>query len=232
MYEAGRGAFAAGALPVTAIRSVRAAEGKFVQISNAALQDSRLSLSARGLIAFVLSLPPDKTFSAAWLETQVPDGRREIRSALRELQAAGYHRRTRSSKGGTWIWDQVISDAPVFTGGGTEGEVSPSGAAPYGRNRPHAATCENAEPAQVSASDRIASDANRPDKELNTNPKRRRSKNAVALRLPQVRNSKTASSRLHGRQAADDAQHFSRNDAESTTAGTGARARRSDAPAA
>jgi hypothetical protein len=101
---------------VTAIRSVRAAEGKFVQISNAALQDSRLSLSARGLIAFVLSLPPDQTFSAAWLETQVPDGRREIRSALRELQAAGYHRRTRSSRGGTWIWDQVISDAPVFTG--------------------------------------------------------------------------------------------------------------------
>jgi hypothetical protein len=217
---------------VTAIRSVRAADGKFVQISNAALQDNRLSLSARGLIAFVLSLPPDKTFSAAWLETQVPDGRREIRSALRELQAAGYHRRTRSSKGGTWIWDQVISDAPVFTREDVEGEVPPSGAGPYDRNRPHAATCENTEPVEVAASDRIASDVNRPDKELNTNPKRRRSKNAVALRLPRVRNSKTTSSRLNDQLVADDAQHFSRHDSERTTDGTGARARRADTSAA
>lgn len=217
---------------MTAIRSVRAAEGKFVQISNAALQDSRLSLSARGLIAFVLSLPPDKTFSATWLETQVPDGRREIRSALRELQAAGYHQRTRSSKGGTWIWDQVISDAPVFAGGDAAGEVPLSGAGPYDRNRPHAATCENTEPVQVAASGRIASDANRPDKELNTNPKRRRSKNAVALRLPQVRNSKTASSRLNDRQVANDDQHFPPHDSESTSTGTGTRARRTDIPAA
>jgi hypothetical protein len=54
---------------VTAIRTARAAEGKFVQISNAALQDRRLTASARGILAFVLSLPPDQHLTAEWLET-------------------------------------------------------------------------------------------------------------------------------------------------------------------
>jgi hypothetical protein len=53
-----------------------------------------------------------------------------------------------------------------------------------------------------------------------------------ALRLPQVANSKPASSRLNDQQVADDAPHFSANDAESTTTGTGARARRTDTSAA
>lgn len=52
-----------------------------------------------------------------------------------------------------------------------------------------------------------------------------------ALRLPQVANSKTGSSRLN-EPGADQAQHFPSNDSESTTTGTGARARRTDNPAA
>ena len=99
---------------MTAIRSVRAAEGKFVQISNAALQDERLSWRARGILAFVLSLPPDHTLTAKWLETQAPDGREAVRGALRELAECGYYRRDRR-KGprGIWVWDQVLSDAPI-----------------------------------------------------------------------------------------------------------------------
>lgn len=53
-----------------------------------------------------------------------------------------------------------------------------------------------------------------------------------ALRLPQVANSKTTSSRLNDQQVTDDAQHFPRHDSERTTDGTGARARRADTPAA
>jgi hypothetical protein len=99
---------------VTAIRSVRAAEGKFVQIANDAAQDRRLSLRARGVLLFVLSLPPDKPFTAQWLETQVPEGREAIRSALRELMECGYMRRTRKQDArGHWNWEQVISDAPL-----------------------------------------------------------------------------------------------------------------------
>jgi hypothetical protein len=99
---------------VTAIRSVRAAEGKFVQIANAAAQDRRLSLRARGVLVFVLSLPPDKQFTAQWLETQVPEGREAIRTALHELMECGYMRRTRKQDArGHWNWEQVISDAPL-----------------------------------------------------------------------------------------------------------------------
>ena len=99
---------------MTAIRSVRAAEGKFVQISNAALQDERLSWSARGILAFVLSLPPDQHLTAAWLEKQAPNGREAVRSALRELERFGYFLRTRRPGiSGHWEWEQVISDAPI-----------------------------------------------------------------------------------------------------------------------
>ena len=99
---------------MTAIRSVRASEGKFVQISNAALQDKRLSWSARGILAFVLSMPPDQRFTAQWLEDQSPSGREMVRSALRELKACGYFRSTKRSLGrGHWEWDQVISDALI-----------------------------------------------------------------------------------------------------------------------
>jgi hypothetical protein len=106
---------------VTAIRTARAAEGKFVQISNAAAQDPRLSLQARGVILFVLSLPPDREFTAKWLESQVPNGRESIRSALAELRACGYMRRTRrQDEHGHWHWEQVISDALIADDGAGE----------------------------------------------------------------------------------------------------------------
>jgi hypothetical protein len=116
---------------VTAIRSVRAAEGKFVQISNAALQDERLSWRARGVLAFVLSLPPDHVLTAKWLESQAPDGREAVRGALRELGQCGYYRRDRR-KGprGIWVWDQVLSDEAIVTSG--EDGASPLVTTTYG----------------------------------------------------------------------------------------------------
>lgn len=139
---------------MTAIRSVRAAEGKFVQLANAAGQDPRLSLTARGIIYFILSLPPDQHLTAEWLETRVPDSRRSVRAALRELEACGYYRKSRRSGGkGTWIWEQVISDAPIET---ASEQADSEGAFP-----------------QVVSSDRFTSDENtsdenRPDKNINT----------------------------------------------------------------
>jgi hypothetical protein len=107
---------------VTAIRTARAADGKFVQISNAALQDRRLSFAARGILAYVLSLPPDHHLTAEWLEGQSPTSRRDVRAALKELAALGYYRKTKKSGGkNTWIWEQVISDSPIA------GEVEQTG---------------------------------------------------------------------------------------------------------
>jgi hypothetical protein len=98
---------------VTAIRTARTADGKFVQIANAALQDRRLSFAARGILAYVLSLPPDHHLTAEWLEGQSPTSRRDVRAALKELAALGYYRKTKKSGGkNTWVWEQVISDSP------------------------------------------------------------------------------------------------------------------------
>lgn len=79
--------------------SIRSADGKVVQVMTSAAQDNRLSLSARGLLLFLLSYPPDRTFDSEWLETQAPDGRTEVPAALRELEALGY------------LHDGVISDS-------------------------------------------------------------------------------------------------------------------------
>ena len=112
---------------MTAIRSVRPAQGRFVQISNAAAQDRRLSLRARGILLFILSLPPDHHFTSEWLGTQVLEGRDAIRSALRELETCGYYRRTRRSNGrGQWTWEQVISDSPLTEPAGPGDEIRKS----------------------------------------------------------------------------------------------------------
>lgn len=100
---------------MAAIRSASAAEGKFVQVSNDFIRNEELSVLARFIVCYVLSLPPDHHFTAEWLETKLPGyGTRSIRAALNELKACGYMKVTRKSLGrGRWEWDQVISDGPI-----------------------------------------------------------------------------------------------------------------------
>lgn len=108
---------------MTAIRGARAAEGRFVQLRNAAGQDERLSLEARGIIFLVLSLPPDMSFTRAWLIERVAgrNGRRSVDNALAELERYGYYarpekgqrgRKAQSAGPGQWRWEQVITDDP------------------------------------------------------------------------------------------------------------------------
>jgi hypothetical protein len=65
----------------------------------AVLQDARLSLAARGLLALVISLP-DRETTTEWLAERVPGGEEAIQGALSELEACGYCR------------DGVICDEP------------------------------------------------------------------------------------------------------------------------
>lgn len=161
---------------VTAIRSVRIHEGKFVQISNAALQDRRLTAAARGVLAFVLSLPPDQRFTAEWLVAQMPDGERAIRSALRNLEQSGYFRRTRASHGGTWTWDQVISDEPVDNPAPMAfPQVSASG-----KKGGDAPASSRAVSALVIASAKHARDAKRGNKDLKTEDPNTKDEDRVA----------------------------------------------------
>ena len=65
----------------------------YTVIDNAIFKDNTLSMKAKGLLCQMLSLPDDWDYSIAGLATLVNDGESAVRSALKELQEAGYFRR-------------------------------------------------------------------------------------------------------------------------------------------
>lgn len=86
---------------------------KFTVVSNAALEDTRLSFRAKGILVFILSKPDRWQVSERHLAEQGPDGRSAVASALTELEEAGYLRRTRSREAdGTFSWQSMIFDEP------------------------------------------------------------------------------------------------------------------------
>jgi hypothetical protein len=83
----------------------------FTIIHNATLRDSRLSWRARGLLAYILSLPDNWTIASGHLEQQAAEGREAVRSALRELETYGYLTRHRFHRAdGTWGYETIVYD--------------------------------------------------------------------------------------------------------------------------
>lgn len=62
----------------------------FVMMDKAGLNDKRLSLKAKGLLAYLLSKPPDWSPQVTEVSEHCNDGRESIESAFRELQKFGY----------------------------------------------------------------------------------------------------------------------------------------------
>lgn len=77
---------------------------------------SDLSLKARGMLCTMLSLPDDWEFSENGLQAILKDGQTSVRSAIKELEAAGFLSRTRerdeSGRMGRCVW--VVCDYPRF----------------------------------------------------------------------------------------------------------------------
>jgi DNA polymerase III delta prime subunit len=77
---------------------------------------SDLSLKARGMLCTMLSLPDDWEFSENGLQAILKDGQTSIRSAIKELEGAGFLSRTRerdeSGRMGRCIW--IVCDYPRF----------------------------------------------------------------------------------------------------------------------
>ena len=152
---------------MAAIRTARTAEGRFVQLANSAGQDPRLSLAARGIIYFVLSLPPGRRFTAAWLETQVPDGRETIRRALAELADCGYlHRAREHGPDGRWVWHQTLSDSPIYDDPPVENPAEDG--QPFDGIPSHGPTSDDRASPQVAPCDGKPSDGFPSDKEIKT----------------------------------------------------------------
>ncbi|HEM3541769.1 transcriptional regulator [Streptococcus suis] len=83
-------------------------------MNNAFLQDTRLSLQAKGLLAEILSNKENWRIYISELEKRSTNGRDAHRKAYRELQEAGYIKIVRRSDGKTGVKKFVFAqDIPI-----------------------------------------------------------------------------------------------------------------------
>ena len=89
----------------------------FAQIANDMLRDKRLSMVARGVLAMILSYPPDWIFNIQWLCKEADIGRNKARAIIRELEEYGYCQRTqiRNDDGTLGRAEYVFTDEPADT---------------------------------------------------------------------------------------------------------------------
>ncbi|MDA7087675.1 hypothetical protein PH586_14890 [Pseudomonas sp. SA3-5] len=94
----------------------RRVESNFTTFPNELIRDNRLSWKALGLLAYLLAHPADFRLNLVYLAKQRPSGRDATRSALRELEAAGYVSIERShddmGRFSTTTW--MVSQTPDF----------------------------------------------------------------------------------------------------------------------
>lgn len=95
-------------------RMIKKYNNKFTIVSNEVVQDNRLSWKARGIFAYLWSMPDDWNFYETEVAKHATDGRDSLRSGLTELKNYGYLKRERErlSNGrlGSSIW--ILNDVP------------------------------------------------------------------------------------------------------------------------
>ena len=91
---------------------IRQAHAKrFVCVENKLAQNNSLSLRARGLILYLLSLPDDWSIHFSQLLTQLKEGRTTLLTTMRELRRAGYVHLTK--RGFQSITQYFVFEAPT-----------------------------------------------------------------------------------------------------------------------
>ncbi|WP_423348502.1 DnaD domain protein [Lactiplantibacillus plantarum] len=92
------------------------AQTNYTVIDNRIIRDESLSWKAKGVFAYLWSMPDDWEFYETEVMTHAKDGRDSLRSAIKELQDAHYMRRTRSrnEKGQVKTSDWELSDKPML----------------------------------------------------------------------------------------------------------------------
>lgn len=99
------------------IRGHHTFDDHFAQIPNQWLRDNRLSFKARGVLAMIMSHREGWSLSINSIAAQNQEGKDAIRSAIQELQTAGYLYRTQANEGGKFgeaVWvTQDPSDLPM-----------------------------------------------------------------------------------------------------------------------
>ncbi|MET9729325.1 hypothetical protein ABZZ79_01280 [Streptomyces sp. NPDC006458] len=81
---------------------------------NTILRHKKLSLTARGLLGHLLSLPDGAKVTVERVCVEVEEGRERVRKAMGQLETLGYVRRVRRQlEGGLWSTVLHVSDVPM-----------------------------------------------------------------------------------------------------------------------
>jgi hypothetical protein len=90
-------------------------ETHYLIVSNQVVRDPSLSFKARGLLAYLLSMPDNwKVSASAIARASDRDGRESILTGLKELEGAGYLRRWRhQDDAGNMVNESVVFDTPA-----------------------------------------------------------------------------------------------------------------------
>lgn len=93
-------------------------QSNFTMVSNHVLRNTNLSLKAKGLYAYMWSLPENWDYSVSGLTKVLKEGRDAINEALKELEREGYLVRTILRSGGKFSdMDYMLNETPSpFTG--------------------------------------------------------------------------------------------------------------------
>ncbi|MFH8474828.1 hypothetical protein [Streptomyces sp. NPDC018000] len=99
----------------------------FTVLPNALLQDRRLSYTARGLLADLLSRPDGWSEDGRRMADASPQGRLAVAKALRELTAFGYYRVLKVRRDdGTFVSEAHVYDTPQsVSGSGIDRQIAP-----------------------------------------------------------------------------------------------------------
>lgn len=92
---------------------------RFSIVDNKIIEDKRLSFKARGLLIYMLSKPDDwKFYTDELVKRSAKDGISAIKSALREIEAAGYlvrqqgHKKNGQFTSQDWILTDISASSP------------------------------------------------------------------------------------------------------------------------
>lgn len=101
-------------------------ERGYFSLPRSAAQDDRLALETRGLLALMLSLPPDWDYTVTGLAVKAGCGRDKMRRMVRELEAVGYLVREQAhDEGGRFDGNvYVLQETPPLSGNPDNGETA------------------------------------------------------------------------------------------------------------
>ena len=88
----------------------------FTQVANEVLNNPEMSLSSKGMFAYLFSKPDQWQFSSERIQLEHTDGKRAVLSAIRELEHHGYLTRKRLSNGRVLYFLKHSQSAPDALG--------------------------------------------------------------------------------------------------------------------